>query len=71
MKAFTTITDKEILYAAYYHTLDLYLKKQDLHDKCHERNAPHHITEYWMNKYHAQLDELHQAILEIERSEKQ
>lgn len=67
MKAFTTITELDILYHAYHHILDLWLKSEENYSKSILAGNPNSITKYHRDRYHAQLEELHASILELEK----
>lgn len=58
MKKFESISEKEILDAAYITILDRWLRSKESK-----------IGTYWIEKYRAQLDELHDAICEIEQQQ--
>jgi len=65
MKELTTITEKELLYCAIYTILDKYNREFD-----HLQKSPdNQFTKARFEKIKAQYDEIHDRILEIERSE--
>ena len=69
MKAFTTITELQILYDAYHAILARWVKAEEDYSKSILEGHPNEITKRRRDKYNAQLNELHQAILELEKGE--
>lgn len=70
MKAFTTITDLQILHEAYFSILDKYFREHERNEEFkREHGRSSAISDRWIEVYDKQLDELHEAILEIERQE--
>ena len=70
MKKFKTLTELELLNAAYAHILVQWTRKADQNQELIEKNLPNDITKYWLNKYDEQLAELHAEILELENGPK-
>ena len=70
MKDFESITEKELLYAAYHNLLDKWYKeveRNNKHKELYDRNSEiciHHIE-----KLDTQLEEIHARLLEIEHAE--
>lgn len=71
MKAFTTITELEILYKAYNSILADWVRAEENYSKSILTGFPNEISKHRRDKYHEQLNELHQAILELEQGEEQ
>lgn len=70
MKKFESISEKEILDAAYITILDRWLRRIDKNREYREKHGKESkIGTYWIEKYRAQLDELHDAICEIEQQQ--
>ena len=69
MKQFTTITELQILYDAYHAILDRWVKAEKDYSKSILEGSPNEIAKGRRDKYNAQLAELHEAILDIERAE--
>lgn len=70
MKKFESISEKEILDAAYITILDRWLRRIDKSREYREEHGKESkIDTYWIEKYRAQLDELHDAIREIEQQQ--
>lgn len=70
MKRFESISEKEILDAAYITILDRWLRRIDNSREYRvEHGKESKIDTYWIEKYRAQLDELHDAICEIEQQQ--
>lgn len=70
MNTFTTITEKELLNAAYYHILQKWVNHIDRNEeyqKAHNGKS-NSIDKHWIDAYSKQLDELHEAILKLEQS---
>lgn len=69
MKEFKTISEVELLNAAYMHILEKWVKKGELQRDAIRCDLPHQIIDFWVTKYKLQLDELHEAILELEKEQ--
>ena len=69
MTNFTTITELQILYAAYHQILEKWVYESEHNDRLKHDGIPNKITQYRVNKLQAQLDELHEAIIRMEQSE--
>ncbi len=70
MKRFESISEKEILDVAYITILDRWLRRIDKSREYREEHGEESkIDTYWIEKYRAQLDELHDAICEIEQQQ--
>lgn len=67
MKAFTTITELEILYEAYSSILAKWVRAEENYSKTILTGFPNKIYKHRRDKYNEQLNELHQAILELEK----
>ena len=65
MKQFETLTELEILNAAYANILEKWSRKVD-----QNQERPNKITQYWIDKYNKQLAELHAEILKLENGPK-
>lgn len=70
MKNFKTLTELEILYAAYHQILEIWTAESETNERMKQKGIPNKITQYRINKHRAQLDELKEAIVRIEQSEK-
>ena len=70
MTSFTTITELQILYAAYHQILEQWATESERNDRLKHEGIPNKITQYRLNKLQAQLDELNEAIIRMEQSEK-
>ena len=66
MKKFTTITEYDLLNAAYYTILDKWVRESDRFGKSVDDGHPSYIARTRRDKYKRQLDELHGVILEME-----
>lgn len=69
MTNFTTLTELEILYAAYHQILGILATESERNDILKHDGIPNKITQHRVNKLRAQLDELNEAIIRIEQSE--
>ena len=67
MTNFTTITELQILYAAYHQILEKWIAESDRNDRLKHDGTPNKITQYRVDKLQAQLDELHEAIVKLEQ----
>lgn len=65
MKEFTTITEKELLQAAWYNLIARWSKEDDILEK----DPDNSIAKSRSKKLEAQCDELRTRILEIEQAE--
>ena len=63
MKNFTTIDEYTILNYTWDRLLEIYLRESDRYDE-----LPNELTKARRDKYKKQLDEIHDAILEIEKT---
>lgn len=63
MKNFTTIDEYTILNYTWDRLLEFYLRESDRYDE-----LPNEFTRARRDKYKKQLDEIHDAILEIEKT---
>ena len=70
MTKFTTITELQILYAAYHQILEKWVAESERNDRLKHDGIPNKITQYRVNKLQAQLDELHEEIVRLEQNEK-
>lgn len=71
MRKFETLTELEILNCAYANILAKWARTDDRNRKIiEETGKPNEITEFWLNKYRKQLDELHAEILRLENGPK-
>ena len=69
MTNFTTITELQILYAAYHQILEKWVAESERNDRLKHDGIPNKITQYRVNKLQAQLDELHEEIVRLEQNE--
>lgn len=69
MTNFTTITELQILYAAYRHILEKWIAESDRNERMNREGIPNNITQYRINKLQSQLVELHKAIVRLEQNE--
>lgn len=70
MKKFESISEYEILKHAYYHIMDKWLKRLEANDEFKkEHGRESRIDRHWIDKYNAQMNELHDAICEIEQQQ--
>ena len=67
MKDFESITEKELLYAAYYHLLDILLREEKTNER-HKINFgdDNIVSKRRIEKLTKQTDEIHARIIEIE-----
>ena len=66
MRKFETISEREILSHAYFHIMDKWLERIEANDEFKkEHGRESRINRYWIDKYNEQMNELHEAILEI------
>ena len=70
MKNFRTLTDLQILYAAYNQILGIWLTESERNERMKHDGIPNKITQNRVNKLQAQLDELNDEIIRMEQSEK-
>ena len=68
MKTFKTLTELEILYAAYHQILGILATESERNDRLKHDGVPNKITQHRVNKLQAQLDELNEAIIRMEQS---
>ena len=69
MTKFTTITELQILYAAYHQILEKWVAESEHNDRLKHDGIPNKITQYRVNKLQAQLDELNEEIVRLEQNE--
>lgn len=70
MRKFESISEYEILKHAYYHIMDKWLKRIEANDEFKkEHGRENRIDRHWIDKYNAQMNELHDAICEIEQQQ--
>lgn len=69
MTQFTTITDLEILNEAYMSILEKWARADDNYKKSERTGFPNQLYKHRAEKYNAQLEELHTAILALENAE--
>ena len=69
MTKFTTITELQILYAAYHQILGIFSTESERNERLKHDGIPNKITQYRVNKLQAQLDELHEEIVRLEQNE--
>lgn len=70
MKDLKTITEKDLLYAAYYHLSEIWHREEELNDgyrKLHNEDSE--IFQQRTAKLKKQLEEINDRILEIEHAE--
>lgn len=68
MTTFKHITEKEILYAAYYNLLERYSAEEKINQATRaERGRDNRISVHRMKQLDLQLDEIHNRILELEK----
>lgn len=68
MTQFKTISELTLLYSAYHHILDKWVKESDRYANSLIDGKPDRLAEHRRDKYSAQLDELHEAILKLEKA---
>lgn len=65
-----TITTKEIYYAAMYHIMEKREHEEMINERTYnDLGRYNEISQHRIKKYSEQIDELHAAILEIEKQE--
>ena len=70
MKKIGSISEYEILEHAYYHIMDKWLERIEANDEFKkEYGRENRIDRHWIDKYNAQMNELHDAICEIEHQQ--
>ena len=69
MKTFKTLTELEILYAAYHQILEKWVAESERNDRLKHDGIPNKINQYRVDKLQAQLDELNEAIIRLEQNE--
>ena len=69
MTNFTTITELQILYAAYHQILEKWVAESERNDRLKHDGIPNKIAQYQVNKLQAQLDELNEEIVRLEQNE--
>lgn len=70
MKKFETISEYEILKHAYFHITEKWLDRIERNDEFKkEHGRESRIERHWIDKYNEQLNELHEAICELEQAE--
>lgn len=69
MTNFTTITELQILYAAYHQILEQWSTESERNERLKHEGIPNKIAQHRVNKLQAQLDELNEAIVRLEQSE--
>ena len=70
MTKFTTITELQILYAAYHQILGILATESERNERLKHDGIPNKITQSRVNKLQAQIDELNEAIVRLEQNEK-
>ena len=70
MKTFKTLTELEILYAAYHQILGIWVTESERNERLKHDGIPNKITQYRVNQLQAQIDELNEAIVKLEQNEK-
>ena len=68
---FKTISDYEIVYAAYSRILDRWAKEIQHKEKLNAEGKPAPIADYWIEKTAGQIEELHAWILKYEHEHKE
>ena len=69
MKNFTTISEKELLHAAYDTILSRWVKHIEHNEKYQkEHGIRSEIDKHWIGVYEKQLDELHAEIVRLEQA---
>ena len=68
MSQFNTITELQILNEAYMSILDKWARADENYKKSERTGFPNAISKARKDKYEAQLNELHKAIVTLERS---
>lgn len=68
MTQFTTITDLEILNEAYMSILNKWAHNDNIYEISVKTGKPNAISKHRRDKYKAQLDELHDAIVALENA---
>lgn len=68
MTQFTTITELEILNEAYMNILEKWARADDNYKATERSGFPNKIYKHRRDKYNAQLDELHTAIVALENA---
>ena len=70
MRKFESISEYEILKHAYYHIMDRWLKRIEKNDEFKkEHGRENRIDLHLIDKYNTQMNELHDAICEIEHQQ--
>ena len=69
MTNFTTLTELQILYAAYHQILGIWATESERNERLKHDGIPNKITQYRVNKLQAQIDELNEAIVRLEQNE--
>lgn len=68
MTKFTTITELELLNEAYMSILEKWARADENYKKTERSGFPNKLYKHRAEKYNAQLDELHTAILALENA---
>ncbi len=69
MTQFTTISELEILNEAYMSILEKWARADENYKKSERSGFPNELYKHRRDKYNAQLDELHTAIIALENAE--
>ena len=69
MTNFATLTELQVLKAAYNHILERWLAESERNDSLKLNGTPNRITQSRVKKLRAQMDELHEAILRLENEQ--
>lgn len=66
---FTTISELELLNEAYMSILEKWARADENYKKSERSGFPNELYKHRRDKYNAQLDELHTAIIALENAE--
>ena len=69
MTNFTTLTELQVLKAAYGNIVERWLTESERNDRLKLNGTPNRITQSRVDKLRAQIDELHEAILRLENEQ--
>lgn len=69
MKNITTLTELQILNAAYTNILERWVTESDRNDRLRLNGTPNRITQARVDKLWAQVTELHEEILRLENEQ--
>lgn len=66
MKKFNNVTEAEVLRGAWNYFLELWDRERALVERAQKEGRPTQIAEARRDRYAAKMDEIHEAIIELE-----